>query len=285
MRATFSSARPNAVPLPSHSRDAAFRLGVRRLSWHPTPQTMGVSLIRLSVLGTLRAERDQQGGADDLISQPKAVALLVYLALARPSGFHQRDRLVGLFWPELDQEHARASLRKLLQRLRRLAGEDVIETRGAESIAVNPQSVWCDAIEMQKAIAEDRLREALDLYRGELLPGFFIPGCGDFDHWLEEERAFYGERAVWTAWELVQRYVHHQELTNASQLARVVARLAPTDERMLRRVVTMLAKLGDRAGAMQIYSRFSERLWKDLETKPSAETVQLVERIQNNVPV
>src|SRR5439155_727113 len=44
-----------------------------------------------------------------VLAQPKRVALLAYLAAATPKRLHRRDSLVALFWPELDQEHARAA--------------------------------------------------------------------------------------------------------------------------------------------------------------------------------
>ena len=94
------------------------------------------------------------------------------------------------------------------------------------------------------------------------------------------EREFYRERVVTSAWKLVELFAAQRELTNATQLARLVARLAPSDERMLRRVVTMLAKLEDRAGAMAVYTRFAARLWKEFETKPSGETLRLMEAVQ-----
>jgi serine/threonine-protein kinase len=241
-------------------------------------------LLHLYVLGSLRIESDR-AEAHDLLAQPKALALLVYLALSRPHGFHQRDRLVGLFWPEVDQEQARASLRKLLHRLRQSVGDDLVESRGTESIAVSSALLRCDALEFEVAVTEDRLREALDLFQGDLLPSFFIPGNGQFEQWLEEERSYYRNRAVSTAWELVRRYLSDSQLTNASQLARVVARLAPTDERMLRRVMTMLAELGDRAGAMDCYARFTDRLWRELELRPSPETLRLMEAVQRGEPV
>ena len=126
-----------------------------------------------------------------------------------------------------------------------------------------------------------RLREALDLYEGPLLPGFFVPDSGDFESWLEGERARFQSRAVSAAWSLVERYDGNEEFTNATQLARVVARLAPSDERMLRKVLSLLARHGDRAGALEIYSQFVLRLWRDYETRPSQETVRLVESIQS----
>jgi serine/threonine-protein kinase len=238
--------------------------------------------IRLRVLGSLSIEGDTGSRAADLLAQPKAFALFVYLVVARPRGFHQRDRLVGMLWPELDQERARTSLRKTLHRLRQALGEDIVVSQGTESLGVAAESVRCDAVAFDTALAGGALAEALDRYTGELLPGFFVPGDGEFEDWLEHERAYYRERAVGAAWKLVERFAADSELTNAAHLARRVARLAPTDERMLRRVLTMLARLGDRAGAMEVYSRFVDRLWKEYETKPSDETLELVNTIQSN---
>jgi DNA-binding SARP family transcriptional activator len=145
--------------------------------------------------------------------------------------------------------------------------------------------VECDALQFRAAIDDGRLREALDRYQGELLPGFFVSGVGAFEDWLETEREHFREQAVTAAWRLVEIFVADRELTNASQLARVVARLSPSDERMLRRVITMLARLEDRAGAMDVYSRFAQRLWKEFETRPSAVTQQLVAAIQRGDPL
>jgi serine/threonine-protein kinase len=237
-------------------------------------------MLRLHVLGTLQVEGDGPEPVDELLAQSKALALLVYLALARPRGFHQRDRLVGLFWPELDQERARAALRKLLSRLRALAGDEALVTRGAEAVALAPDALWCDAVAFERAVAEGRLGDALELHGGELAPGLHVAGAEAFERWLEEERARARESVVDVAWALVERHRAQKQFTNATRLARRVARLAPTDERMLRRVLTMLAQLDDNAGAVRVYADFAERLWRDLEVRPSPETRALVERIR-----
>ncbi|MGQ0642608.1 MAG: AfsR/SARP family transcriptional regulator [Gemmatimonadaceae bacterium] len=237
-------------------------------------------MIRLCVLGTLEARDDKGCALDDLLAQPKAIALLLYLVLARPRGFHQRDRVVGLLWSELPQERARASLRKALHRLRQSLGDRVLVSRGTESIGVSGDSIWVDAIAFDSAANDERLGEAFELYSGDLVPGFFVSDSGEFEAWLEEERARYRTRAIEVAWSLVERLTIDEEFTNAAQLARRVARLASADERMVRRVMTMLARLGDRAGAVDIYRQFAQRLWKEYETQPSPETLQLLSTIQ-----
>lgn len=237
-------------------------------------------MLKLRVLGTLQLHHSRHGDVSDVIVQPKAVALLVYLALARPRGFHQRDRLVGLFWPDLGQDRARAALRKTLHRVRQSVDDEIVVTRGNEGLALNP-SVWCDAVAFDGSMEAGRLREALDLYHGELLPSFFVPDSGEFEAWLETERARYQSNAVSAAWSLVERYDSAEEYTNATQLARLVARLAPFDERMLRKVISLLHRHGDRAGALETYSSFAQRLWRDFETRPSQETLRLIESIQS----
>jgi serine/threonine-protein kinase len=241
-------------------------------------------VIRLQVLGTLRVEGTDPAIADELSAQPKALALLLYLALARPAGVQQRDRLVGLFWPELDQDRARTALRGTLHRLRQLLGDDTIQNRGSESIAVASEHVTCDALAFIDALAHDRLRAAVNLYQGELLPSFFLPGSDEFERWLETERAYYADRFIQCAWQLVEQYEENSEGTNATHLARIVARMAPTDERMLRRVMTKLYELHDRAGAIEVYSRFATRLQKEYNVEPSLETARLAERIRSGGP-
>jgi DNA-binding SARP family transcriptional activator len=97
---------------------------------------------------------------------------------------------------------------------------------------------------------------------------------------LEAERAYYADRFIQCAWQLVEQYEQDSEGTNATHLARIVARIASTDERIVRRVMTKLYELHDRAGAMEVYSRFAARLRKEYDVEPSAETARLAERIR-----
>ena len=235
-------------------------------------------MLKLRVLGTLQLHHHDRGNLPDVVVQPKAVALLVYLALARPRGFQQRDRLVGLFWPELDQERARSALRKTLHRIRQALPEDAVIARGNEALSLSV-NVWCDAVAFDAALEAGKLSEALGFYHGDLLPGFFVPDSGDFEAWLEAERARFQSNAASAAWALVERYDSEQAFTDATRLARIVARLAPSDERMLRKVITLLHRRGDRAGALETYANFAQRLWREYETKPSSETERLIESI------
>jgi hypothetical protein len=118
--------------------------------------------------------------ADRLLAQPKAVALLVYLALAaagRPARYQRRDRLVGLLWPELDQTHARGALRKAVHAARAVLGADTVLSRGDEELALADGALWCDASAFGQAEEAGRLAQALELYAGDLLPASTWPSA------------------------------------------------------------------------------------------------------------
>jgi len=133
---------------------------------------------------------------DAVLAQPKRVALLVYLATARPVGFHRRDRLVALFWPELDDARARDALSQALRFLRQSLGSEVIVTRGADEIGVDAAQLWCDATAFRAAIDSGQPGDAVRLYDGDFLDGFFAEEASGFTEWVEAERASLREVAA-----------------------------------------------------------------------------------------
>lgn len=236
--------------------------------------------IELSLLGGYELRGAGPGGAA-VLAQSKPLALLAFLALSPDGRFQRRDRLVGLLWPELDQAHARAALRKALHDLRTALGAHVITTRGDDDIALTPGTVRCDAVDFTAAVEKGHLMQALELYHGDLMPGFYLSGCVDFERWVEDERTTARERAAAASWALAVRLEGEHQLTEASSMARRAVRHAWTDERVLRRAMSLLVRLGDRAGAIKMFDDFANRLRADLDVEPSAETITLASSIRH----
>ena len=136
-------------------------------------------MISFRTLGLLDLRDAEGAGLDSVLAQPKRTALLAYLAVATPPGFHRRDLLAALFWPELDENHARSSLRSALHFLRRSLGQDSLLTRGNEEVSLNWNRFSCDATVLCKALEDGRLEEALDVHRGDFLSGFHVDGSGE----------------------------------------------------------------------------------------------------------
>ena len=109
-------------------------------------------MIRFRALGSADLRDDDGNELRAVLSRPGQLALLAYLALARPRGFHRRDTLVGLFWAETGQDQARNALRQAVHRLRHELGTDVIQSRGAEELSVNSAILWSDVTAFDDAL-------------------------------------------------------------------------------------------------------------------------------------
>ena len=239
-----------------------------------------VPLVELRILGGLNLLGAGGRELSSVLAQPKRVALLAYLAAATPRRLHRRDSLLALFWPELDQEHARAALRQALHGLRHALGDGVLVTRGDEDIGLDAERIRCDVVEFARAAEVGRLADALDLYRGDLLEGFFIRGAPEFEQWLEDERARLKAVALRSATQLAERTEGHGDLAEAAQWSRRALRIAPLDEPALRRLMKTLDRLGDRAGALEAYETFANRLTAELEADPAPETRSLANAVR-----
>jgi serine/threonine-protein kinase len=236
-------------------------------------------MLRLRTFGTLDLRRT---GGDELravVAQPKRLALLAYLAIASPRGFHQRDKLLALFWPDLETDRARAALNRAIYFLRRELGDDVIISRGDE-LGLDADRLWCDATSFDQALQAGRARKALELYTGDLLPGFFVSNALGFEQWLEHERPRLRERASDAAWSLADEAERDGNIALAAHWARRGVELAPFQEIGVQRLLVLLDRAGDRAGATEAYNRFAEDLARELELAPSPETRALIDTIR-----
>src|SRR5215207_8650771 len=113
-------------------------------------------MIDLRTLGTLELTSADDIGVGSVLAQPRRVALLCYLALALPRGFHRRDTLSAFFWPEPDADQARHALRQSVYFLRRALGAKTILSRGDEELAVAPEQLCCDVWALDAAVDQGR---------------------------------------------------------------------------------------------------------------------------------
>ena len=93
-------------------------------------------MIELRTLGVLDLTGPDGTDCRAVLQQPKRLGLLAYLAVSAPRRFHRRDSLLAVFWPELDQDRARAALRRSLYFIRTALGPGVIEGRGEEEVGI-----------------------------------------------------------------------------------------------------------------------------------------------------
>ena len=237
-------------------------------------------MLRLLTMGGVDLVDPSGGDVRPLVSQPKRLALLIYLASSGSSGAHRRDALVARFWPELDHPHARAALRQAVHVLRAILGAEANATVG-EQVALVPGAVSCDAVAFEAMLAEGRAAEALALYRGDFLAGFFVSrAAGAFDEWVERRRAELRGRALSAAWRLAREARRQGAEDVAVHWLRWILTLSPDDEAALRELLLLLDGAGNRTAAIGTYRDFALRVRAELDVEPSAETQALVRAIR-----
>jgi DNA-binding SARP family transcriptional activator len=118
----------------------------------------------------------------------KTAVLLARLAYYRDRP-HPREELIDLLWPESDIEMGRNSLSKSLSSLRHQleppgAPMNSVLLADREKVQLNPAAVDTDVAGYESALRRAEraatkheklayLHQALDIYAGELLPGFY----------------------------------------------------------------------------------------------------------------
>jgi serine/threonine-protein kinase len=238
--------------------------------------------VELRILGHTELSVSGERTGSFVLRQPKRLALLAYLALAATDRFRRRDQVVVLFWPDLDQAHARTQLRKVLHALRSTIGADTLVTRGEEEIRLDAARFWCDAAEFVSCVEREDWVNALELYRGDLLEGLYPGGVGEtFQTWLDEQRTALRLHAARAAWECSNREDLAGRRREALALARRAVELDPDDEDGVRRLIAALDRYGDRAGALLAFQTWQKRLESEFGAEPAPETRKLARRVRD----
>ncbi|MEJ2185363.1 MAG: BTAD domain-containing putative transcriptional regulator [Gemmatimonadota bacterium] len=242
-------------------------------------------MIRFLTLGTTELSGDDSPAAfPQVIAQPKRLALLAYLAVSRPGCRHYRDTLLALLWPDLDTGSARHALRQALYHLRKELGEGVVLGGNQPGVFVDPERLWCDAVAFEEALAHGRLEIALELYRGEFLPGLYADGGPDFEQWVDSVREHLQAEAVAAAWALTDQAQVAGDFREACAWARRIVALEPCDEGGGRRLIRLLAATGQRSEALQVYEALAARLKRMLGLEPVPETRALAAAVREGAP-
>src|SRR5688572_12823558 len=140
------------------------------------------STLRLKLLGTPRISLAEQSLIESLSS--KAQAILYYLAVTGQP--QTRVALATLLWGDLPESAARTNLRKALANLREVLG-DYLELDHQEISIKAKEQLWVDVVEFEASVSRLRqpievqpLQEAVNLYGGDFLTGFYVLHAPDF---------------------------------------------------------------------------------------------------------
>jgi DNA-binding SARP family transcriptional activator len=209
-------------------------------------------------------------------SQQRRIALLALVA-SSPDESISRDRVLGLLWPDRDERTARHLLADSVYVLRQTLGDRAITAVG-ETLRLSSEVLSIDVVEFRRALTEERWSDAVQLYRGDFLDGFFVRNAADFDQWAMSERDRLRVAATRAASRLADTLIATGRLAEAVTAAERALELVPSDEPSFRLLLNLLITSGNRPRADAVTRRFIERLASDVGISPSAETMLLLRR-------
>ena len=249
--------------------------------------------LALYLSGIPRIERD---GWAVVLARHKALALLAYLAVTGTP--HRRDALAAFLWPELDQTHARAALRRTLSSLHiALAGDWLAINR--ETIGLPPSpAVRLDVAQFRQLLAQCRghghpesapcpdclplLAEAAALYRGDFLAGFTLRDAPAFDEWQFFETESLRRELAAALEQLACGYGERGEFETAVRYARRWLTLDSLHEPAHCQLMRLYAWAGQRQTALRQYAECVRLLERELGLPPQASTTELYTAIKEN---
>ncbi|MGV3723383.1 MAG: BTAD domain-containing putative transcriptional regulator [Actinomycetota bacterium] len=244
--------------------------------------------LQLEMFGGFRADVPGRGRVE--LPHRQAGILLAFLAL-RPHRAYSRDELAELFWPELDSEVGRRSLRQALYALRGLlkelsASSDGLLLTDRAKIQLNSARLVTDVLAFERtaeaaAAAQslpDRLAaltQAAELYRAELLPGFYQDA-------ICEERNRLAEMNLEVRPRLARALEESGKLEEAIRIVTGTVALDPLAEEAHRDLIRLYGLSGRPTAGVRQYRVLERILQEELDANPSEATRRLVESLHKS---
>ena len=223
---------------------------------------MAVPTYRLETFGKL----ELSGGASAGVShQKRRLALLALLAAARERGL-SRDQLLAYLWPESTAANARHSLEQLLHSLRRALGESVFSS--TNPVRLDPSVVASDVAEFEGALTRGASAEAVALYEGPFLQGFYLDDAPEFERWSSAERTRLGERYTDALNLLAIEAESRGDTAGAVRWRRRLVEADPLGSRSALALMRALVAAGDRTAALQHARVYEALVQQELDSAP-----------------
>ncbi|MDT7602293.1 MAG: hypothetical protein QOF61_290 [Acidobacteriota bacterium] len=254
-----------------------------------------MSALRIRLFGKFSAARD--GRELEKLDACKAQELLCYLLVhrARP---HPREALAALLWGDATTEKSKKYLRQSLWHLQgvldahaaRQDDEQEMLHAGHDWVQLNAGvEFWLDVERFEHAfeaargqrgaqlVAEtrDELRAAVELYRGDLLEGWY-------QDWCLFERERLQNMYLLMLDKLMSDCDARDDYEAGLHYGALVLRQDRARERAHRQLMSLHYRAGDRTAALRQYESCAAALSEELNVAPDRHTVELYQRIRSD---
>ncbi len=251
--------------------------------------------LHIRMLGFFEVDRAGKSIGPKTRKSKKALAILKYMAANRERGGVPRDVLMELLWPEMAPEVASKNLNVALSSLRKTLEPETV--RGRSSYLVSQGDLlrlelgpggWIDLESFRELGSEaekaketgnfdlyfQKLKSAIELYRGDFLTGDL------YEDWCRAQRDSLMNKFVDLVVDLSTEYLRMGESGEALVCLDDGLTRNPGKEELYRKRMMICSQMGNRAGIETTFQRCSKFLHENYEVEPSAETIQVYQRLR-----
>lgn len=219
--------------------------------------------------------------------------VLCYLLLYRKRQ-HHREVLADALWAGVETSHSRKHLRQALWQLQSAVGPvvpgDPLLVVENDWVRINPDArMWLDIAEFQEAFEGTHgmqgraltpsmayaLRQAVSLYAGELLEGWY-------QDWCVFERERYKARYLSMLEKLLEYADARGDIHDALLYGEQVLEHDRAHERTHVRMMRLHYLAGDRTAALRQFQQCVAVLDRELGARPATRTVELFHQIRDD---
>jgi predicted ATPase/DNA-binding SARP family transcriptional activator len=247
------------------------------------------SILRVEMLGTFEAKA--RGGVISKFRTRRVAMLLAYLAL-HTKRVHTRDEIAELLWPDAEEATSRRNLRQALHSLRKVLEPPALPSGSIlkveqSLISLNLDAIITDIAEMETLIesAKDsnhpneklsQLKQAIALYKGDLLPGFD-------ELWVMNERFRMEDLYLSTLKLTVSECINYSETDDAIQYLRLAIAKEPLDENLHKILIEQYLIASRPRRALEQYQELAQLLQSELSCQPSHEVELLAKQARKEL--
>ncbi len=251
---------------------------------------MGGSTLKVSMFGGFRLNYEGQDISFERNTATKTNQLMQILLLAGKEGI-KREHLMAMLFGRDELTNPANSLRATVFRLRKL----LAETNLPEDDYIHIKKgiyTWTSAIpyeldvnrffNLRDAVAEEKdsekaqqlRREALDLYRGELLPSISM------EEWVIVKSVAVKEVYTVFLTDFVEKDFEEERYDDALQYLKTAVKLYPFQDWQSYQVQGLM-ELGRMEEAMQVYENTSKLYFEELGISPSERMLRQIQKISD----
>ena len=266
----------------------------------------------IRLLGSIQIEKEGIPIRD--FESRKTLALLGYLVSQNQPV--SRSRLAGLFWGDKPEALGRRNLSRELSQLSShlpncfradyhtiqfqppaaccvdtLAFKKLVKVEAGAQVSMGPVNA-APAGQALLSMADpaeaptvpktqiSKLAEAVALYRGDFMAGFYLDDCPEFETWLVREQEAWRQRVTGILDCLTVYHGLRRQYNEAQFYVKRWLELEPWQEEAHRYMMILLARMGKRGDALVQYETSRRVLAQELAVEPEAETTALYEQIR-----